>query len=131
MAFLIFAEEAVDRVVLEVGLGGRLDATNVVRPLLAVITPIDFDHESNLGRGIESIAAEKAGILKSGVPAVFASSAGSRERAGTHTGRPLGSPGFVRQLEITLRRRLTPEKGGRRPKQSLSTAQQAFAFRQD
>jgi dihydrofolate synthase/folylpolyglutamate synthase len=72
MAFLIFAEEAVDRVVLEVGLGGRLDATNVVRPLLAVITPIDFDHESYLGRGIESIAAEKAGILKPGVPAVFA-----------------------------------------------------------
>jgi putative transposase len=52
-------------------------------------------------------------------------------RRSTHTGRPLGSPGFVRQMEITLRRRLTPEKGGRRPKQSLSTAQQAFAFRQD
>ncbi len=72
MAFLIFAEEAVERVVLEVGLGGRLDATNVVRPSLAVITPIDFDHESYLGRGVESIAAEKAGILKPGVPAVFA-----------------------------------------------------------
>jgi dihydrofolate synthase/folylpolyglutamate synthase len=72
MAFLIFGEEGVERVVLEVGLGGRLDATNVVRPSLAVITPIDFDHESYLGRGIESIAAEKAGILKPGVPAVFA-----------------------------------------------------------
>ena len=72
MAFLIFAEEGVERVVLEVGLGGRLDATNVVRPSLAVITPIDFDHEAFLGRGIESIAAEKAGILKPGVPAVFA-----------------------------------------------------------
>jgi dihydrofolate synthase/folylpolyglutamate synthase len=72
MAFLIFAEEGVERVVLEVGLGGRLDATNVVRPSLAIITPIDFDHEAYLGRGIESIAAEKAGILKPGVPAVFA-----------------------------------------------------------
>jgi dihydrofolate synthase/folylpolyglutamate synthase len=72
MAFVIFAEEGVDRVVLEVGLGGRLDATNVVRPMLAVITPIDFDHEAYLGRGIESIAAEKAGILKAGIPAVFA-----------------------------------------------------------
>ena len=72
MAFLIFAEEAVDRVVLEAGLGGRLDATNVVRPSLTVITPIDFDHEAYLGRGIESIAAEKAGILKPGVPVVFA-----------------------------------------------------------
>jgi dihydrofolate synthase/folylpolyglutamate synthase len=72
MAFLIFAEEAVERVLLEVGLGGRLDATNVVRPSLTVVTPIDFDHESYLGRAIESIAAEKAGILKPGVPAVFA-----------------------------------------------------------
>ena len=72
MALLIFADEAVDRVVLEVGLGGRLDATNVVQPSLTVITPIDFDHESYLGRGIESIAAEKAGILKPGVPAIFA-----------------------------------------------------------
>jgi dihydrofolate synthase/folylpolyglutamate synthase len=72
MAFVIFAEEGVERVVLEVGLGGRLDATNVVRPMLAVITAIDFDHEAYLGRGIESITAEKAGILKPGVPAVFA-----------------------------------------------------------
>lgn len=71
MAFLIFLEERVDAVVLEVGLGGRLDATNVVRPGLSVITPIDFDHEAYLGASIESIAAEKAGILKSGVPAVF------------------------------------------------------------
>ncbi|MGO9008717.1 MAG: bifunctional folylpolyglutamate synthase/dihydrofolate synthase [Bryobacteraceae bacterium] len=72
MAFVIFAEEGLERVVLEVGLGGRLDATNVVQPSLAVITPIDFDHESFLGRSIESIASEKAGILKPGVPAIFA-----------------------------------------------------------
>ena len=62
----------VDVVVLEVGLGGRLDATNVVTPELCVITPIDFDHEIYLGRGLEAIAGEKAGILKAGVPAVFA-----------------------------------------------------------
>ena len=71
MAMLIFAEEAVDLVVLEVGLGGRLDATNVVLPELCAITPIDFDHEVFLGRSLESIAGEKAGILKAGVPAVF------------------------------------------------------------
>ena len=58
---------------LEVGLGGRLDATNVIEPEIAVITPIDFDHEAFLGSSIESIAAEKAGILKQGRPAVFAS----------------------------------------------------------
>ena len=72
MALLVFAEEAVDRVVLEVGLGGRLDATNVVTPELCVITPIDFDHEAFLGKSLESIAGEKAGILKPGIPAVFA-----------------------------------------------------------
>ena len=72
MALLVFAEEAVDTVVLEVGLGGRLDATNVVMPELCVITPIDFDHEAFLGRSLEAIAGEKAGILKAGVPAVFA-----------------------------------------------------------
>jgi dihydrofolate synthase/folylpolyglutamate synthase len=71
MAMLIFAEETVDIVVLEVGLGGRLDATNVVHPDLAVITPIDFDHEAFLGRSLQEIAGEKAGILKAGVPAVF------------------------------------------------------------
>jgi dihydrofolate synthase/folylpolyglutamate synthase len=71
MAFLIFAERA-EITVLEVGLGGRLDATNVVQPELCVITPIDFDHEAFLGKSIEAIAGEKAGILKPGVPAVFA-----------------------------------------------------------
>ena len=72
MALAVFEEERVDMVVLEVGLGGRLDATNVVIPDLAVITPIDFDHEAFLGKSIESIAGEKAGILKPGIPAVFA-----------------------------------------------------------
>ena len=72
MALLVFAEERVDMVVLEVGLGGRLDATNVVSPDLSVITPVDFDHEAFLGKSLESIAGEKAGILKPGVPAVFA-----------------------------------------------------------
>ncbi len=72
MAFVLFAEAKLDTVVLEVGLGGRLDATNVVTPALSVITPIDYDHQMFLGDMIEQIAAEKAGILKPGVPAVFA-----------------------------------------------------------
>ena len=72
MAFVIFAEDNVDRAVLEVGLGGRLDATNVVQPELCAITPVDFDHEAFLGKSLSAIAAEKAGILKHGVPAVIA-----------------------------------------------------------
>jgi dihydrofolate synthase / folylpolyglutamate synthase len=71
MAFLIFAEAQTTLVALETGLGGRLDATNVVLPELCVITPIDFDHEAYLGRSLEAIAGEKAGILKPGAPAVF------------------------------------------------------------
>jgi dihydrofolate synthase / folylpolyglutamate synthase len=80
MALLVFAEDKVDLVVLEVGLGGRLDATNVVTPELCVITPIDFDHEAFLGRSLEAIAGEKAGILKAGIPAVF-----SRQRSEAST----------------------------------------------
>jgi dihydrofolate synthase/folylpolyglutamate synthase len=72
MAFLLFAREHVDTVALEVGLGGRLDATNVVTPALSIITPIDFDHQIFLGDTLGKIAAEKAGILKPGVPAIFA-----------------------------------------------------------
>jgi dihydrofolate synthase/folylpolyglutamate synthase len=79
MAFLLFARQRVDTVVLEVGMGGRLDATNVVTPALSVITPVDFDHQFFLGDTIEKIAAEKAGILKPGVPAIFAEQRGEAE----------------------------------------------------
>ena len=72
MGFLLFREKGIHTAVVEVGLGGRLDATNLVHPALTVITPIDFDHEVYLGNTIEAITGEKAGILKSGVPAVFA-----------------------------------------------------------
>jgi dihydrofolate synthase/folylpolyglutamate synthase len=80
MALDVFARTGREIVVLEVGLGGRLDATNVVHPELAVITPIDYDHEAFLGNSLESIAAEKAGILKPGVPAVFAGQRPEAER---------------------------------------------------
>jgi len=72
MAFWLFRELNVKTAVIEVGLGGRLDATNIVEPAVTVITPIDMDHQIFLGDTIESIATEKAGILKPGVPAVFA-----------------------------------------------------------
>ena len=71
MAFLLFREMGVHTAVVEVGLGGRLDATNVVCPALTVITPIDFDHQMYLGNTIEAIAGEKAGILKPNIPAIF------------------------------------------------------------
>src|SRR5258707_6363179 len=81
MGFWLFREMDVETAVVEVGLGGRLDATNVVQPALTVITPIDFDHESFLGGTIEQIAAEKAGILKPGVPPGFAAQRPETARA--------------------------------------------------
>jgi dihydrofolate synthase/folylpolyglutamate synthase len=69
-AFLWFAEQNVQIAVIEVGLGGRLDATNVCRPLVTVITSISFDHTEQLGYSLSSIAREKAGIIKPGVPTV-------------------------------------------------------------
>ena len=72
LALEAFARERVDFAVIEVGLGGRLDATNVVTPLVSIITRIDFDHENFLGHSLREIAGEKAGILKAQVPAVFA-----------------------------------------------------------
>ncbi len=70
LAFAYFAEQQVDIVVLEVGLGGRLDATNVIIPLVSVITNISLEHTAVLGNTIEEIAREKAGIIKQGVPMV-------------------------------------------------------------
>ena len=66
MAFDYFARQKVDLAVIEVGMGGRLDSTNIIVPEVAVITRIDFDHENFLGHSIEEIAAEKAGIIKPG-----------------------------------------------------------------
>ena len=70
IAFLHFLEGGVDVAILEVGLGGRLDATNVVRPEACAITPVSFDHTDKLGTELAQIAGEKAGIIKEGVPVV-------------------------------------------------------------
>ena len=72
MAMLYFKQKRVDMAVLEVGLGGRLDSTNVVIPRVSVITNIGFDHTAILGNTLASIAYEKAGIIKQGVPVVSA-----------------------------------------------------------
>lgn len=71
MAFAHFAESDLDFVVIETGLGGRLDSTNVVEPILSLITHIDWDHMNLLGHSLPLIAAEKAGIIKRGVPVIL------------------------------------------------------------
>ena len=71
LAFDFFARQKVDIAIIEVGLGGRLDSTNIITPLLSVITNIGWDHTNLLGDTLQLIAAEKAGIIKSGIPVVI------------------------------------------------------------
>jgi dihydrofolate synthase/folylpolyglutamate synthase len=79
MAFDYFAEQAVEVAVVEVGLGGRLDCTNVITPALSIITNISFDHTNLLGNTLTAIAGEKAGIIKEGVPVVIGEAEGEVE----------------------------------------------------
>lgn len=71
MAFDFFARQQVDIAIVETGLGGRLDSTNVITPLLSIITNIDYDHQQFLGDTLPAIAAEKAGIIKPGIPVII------------------------------------------------------------
>ncbi|MDR2234790.1 MAG: bifunctional folylpolyglutamate synthase/dihydrofolate synthase [Chryseobacterium sp.] len=70
MAFEYFYQKKVDFAIIEVGLGGRLDSTNIIKPLVSAITNVQLDHQNILGDTIEEIAAEKAGIIKNGIPVV-------------------------------------------------------------
>ena len=87
LAFAYFAAEKVDIAVIEVGLGGRLDATNILTPILSVITNIGLDHTEYLGHTLPEIAAEKAGIIKPGVPCVIGET------------DPLTAPVFLRRAD--------------------------------
>jgi dihydrofolate synthase/folylpolyglutamate synthase len=92
LAFRHFAREAVEVQVVEVGLGGRLDATNVLRPEVSVLTNVDMDHADFLGDTKEAIAAEKAGILKPGVPAVTVETAPGPLAVFRSRAREVGAP---------------------------------------
>jgi dihydrofolate synthase/folylpolyglutamate synthase len=94
-ALLIFADARLDAVILEVGLGGRLDAVNLIDPDVALITAIGLDHQEWLGDDLEQIAAEKAGILRAGRPAVFsgAEMPASIPRIASQLGAPLLAAG--------------------------------------
>lgn len=92
MAFEYFARERVDFGVFEVGLGGRLDATNILTPVIAVITRVDFDHENFLGHSLAEIAREKAGILKPRVPLVLAEQRPEAQEVIQARAKELGCP---------------------------------------
>lgn len=108
LAFEAFAARSLDLVVLEVGLGGRLDATNVVeRPLVSVITHVDLDHQAQLGSTLAEIAGEKAGIVKAGTPVVHgadrpedAREGGGGRAAIDRRASELGAPSFALGREL-------------------------------
>jgi len=91
MAFQYFADNKVDVAVIEVGMGGRLDSTNIITPDLSVITNISFDHTQFLGDTLEKIASEKAGIIKPGIPVVIGE-AGTVRRIFEEKAESLSSP---------------------------------------
>jgi dihydrofolate synthase / folylpolyglutamate synthase len=100
VAFWHFAQEAVDIAVLETGLGGRLDATNTVSPLVTAITPISFDHMEYLGHTLGAIAGEKAGILKPGVPVVVSRQEPEALDAITRIAGEVGAPMLLEGLDF-------------------------------
>jgi len=127
-AFVVFAERKVDLAVIEVGLGGRLDATNLVTPEACAITRIEYDHTEVLGRTLGRIAGEKAGILKPGIPVVLAEQRPAARRVIVREARRVGAPvipapqvgqvrsrwsrrGFVLEFEMDGRRYTAPAAG--------------------
>lgn len=91
MAFDYFAEEKVDIAIIETGLGGRLDCTNIIRPLISIITNVSRDHTQLLGDTLEQIAAEKAGIIKTGVPVVVGETTPETRAVFTDTAARVGA----------------------------------------
>jgi dihydrofolate synthase/folylpolyglutamate synthase len=122
LAFLCFAEAGVDLAVIEVGLGGRLDSTNVIAPLATAVTNVARDHTEYLGESLEEIAWEKAGIFKPGVPAVIGEPKGSALEVMRKRAREVGAPlvvlddaARVSDVEVSLegtRFRLDSERWG-------------------
>lgn len=91
MAFKYFADSQVDYAVIETGMGGRLDSTNIITPLLSVITNISWDHAQFLGDTLPKIAGEKAGIIKPGIPVVIGEAEGDVEKVFVDTAQQVGS----------------------------------------
>ena len=102
VAFEIFRRRAIEIAVLEVGLGGRLDATNVVTPIGAIVTAIDFDHEQYLGHSLEAIAAEKAGVIKAGGPVVLGRNAATVRAVVRSRAQSVGAPLTYAPDDVTV-----------------------------
>ncbi|MCK9421377.1 MAG: bifunctional folylpolyglutamate synthase/dihydrofolate synthase [Bacteroidales bacterium] len=101
MAFQYFRDRDVDVAVIEAGLGGRLDSTNIITPVLSVITNISFDHMQFLGNTLEKIATEKAGIIKTDIPVVIGETQSDTEEVFRHKAQSCNSPVFFADALFT------------------------------
>ncbi len=104
MAFIYFAREGVDVGIIETGLGGRLDATNIIRPRVTVITPLGLEHQEYLGKTMARIAGEKAGIIKAGVPLVTGVTQPTAREIMLSTCRDKGAPLYLAGRDFLTRK---------------------------
>lgn len=139
MAFKYFADEKVDVAVVEVGLGGRLDCTNIITPEVSVITNISFDHIGFLGDTLAKIAAEKAGIIKPGIPVVIGETTAETRPVFDETAATKGAPVFFAEemdnlpfpdVESALKG-YCQEKNTRTIRAALQVLQHPFLFTAD
>lgn len=113
MAFHYFARQQVDVAIIEVGLGGRLDCTNIIRPDLCVITNISFDHTQFLGNTLAKIAGEKAGIIKEGIPVVIGETTPETKPVFSVRAKEVNAPILFSEEEQLLFESTVNEKGKR------------------
>ncbi len=102
MALAYFSESRVDIAIIETGLGGRLDSTNVITPDLSVITNIGFDHMDILGNSIEKIAFEKAGIIKQNIPVIIGEATSETKTIFTNKAKEINAPIFFAEEKFTI-----------------------------
>ena len=122
MAFSSFSKARVDVAIIEVGLGGRLDATNIITPILSIITHISMDHQQFLGNTIESIAVEKAGIIKKNVPVILGQNKEPVQKVIHEIAETLSSPVFFSNPSETY----TTDLLGDYQKENVATAYMAL-----
>jgi dihydrofolate synthase / folylpolyglutamate synthase len=115
LAWLYFTQEAADVAVLEVGLGGRLDSTNLCRPLCCIITSISRDHMRLLGETLPEIAAEKAGIVKPGVPVISGVEQPDAAKVVTDVARSMQAPEYRLDRDVRFEARLHHDAGSQMP----------------
>lgn len=111
MAFNYFAEQEVDIAIIEVGLGGRLDCTNIITPELCIITNISLDHTQFLGSTLQDIASEKAGIIKSGIPVVIGETTPETKEVFTRKAQECNAPITFAEEESMLTAATPTENG--------------------